>query len=263
VHTQDEEIELADLGVVFRRVRFEPAIDGNEHLFFSETEITNAAFARYLNDTDQWRDDTGLANAQKRWDAGFVRSDGTTSGQFSTGSPSIEVLRESSLWSEGSFPPGEDDFPVTFLTTAQATAFCDWLTKRYDLKGTFRLPSEQEWLYAAYGKDRDFPWGNDDRDWKSEGTQTVKAKPETRTPDGLYGMWGNASELVSSRSNGYGGQIGKDEQPWITVWLGHNFRDERVRGKPAHPRQDYWGYTHSAKSRSDATGFRVVFDPES
>jgi hypothetical protein len=75
-------------------------------------------------------------------------------------------------------------------------------------------------------------------------------------------MWGNVSELVLSESNGYGGKIPDKDSPWITKWLGTSYEDKTIRGHTAQPRQDHWGYTHSAISRSDDWGFRIVFVPK-
>ena len=181
---------------------------------------------------------------------------------MSTASPVIEINDRSALWRKGSFPQNRADHPVSFLDIEQAMAFCEWLNRRYSLDGTFRLPTEQEWLFAAYGTDRKFPWGNDERDWTGASTEPVRARPELSTPDGLYGMWGNVSEFVLSPSDGYGGKTDDPYTPFICQWLGTSYQDETVRGVATQPRQDYWGYTHSLKSRSDTWGFRIVFVPE-
>ena len=181
---------------------------------------------------------------------------------FSTGSPSIDIHRKSALWRRGISPSGEDTHPVTFITVGQATSFCEWLNARYGIAGTFRLPTEEEWLFAAYGAERKFPWGDDVREWTGKSTEPVRTRPQLRTPDGLYGMWGNVSEFVLSPWNGYGGKTADKYSPFITQWLGTSYHDEKIRGRATQPRQDYWGYTHSLESRSDTWGFRVVFVPK-
>lgn len=261
----DGKIHLADLDITLRKVTFDEPIDGYPALFFSETEITNQAFATFLADTDQLRDDTPLEQVEEKRSSGVVTrtSDGTTSVTLfsSTGWPSASIAQKSSLWRNGQFPAGHDDYPVSFISMPDAMNFCKWLTARYELNGEFRLPTEEEWVFAAYGTDRKFPWGDDERVWTATTTQPVKARPELRTPDGLYEMWGNVSELVLSPWNGYGGKIQDKYFPMITQWLGTGYADEEVRGEHAKPRQDYWGYTHSSRSRSDTWGFRIVFLP--
>jgi formylglycine-generating enzyme required for sulfatase activity len=174
----------------------------------------------------------------------------------------IHIHDPAALWRNGDFPKGRGDHPVSFVTIDEATKFCKWLDARYKLPGSFRLPIQDEWLFAAYGTDRKFPWGDVEREYTGKSTEPVKSRPELRTPDGIYGIWGNVSELVLSRSNGYGGRIDHKDEPWITKWLGEGYRIEEIRGEAVKPRQDYWGYTHSAYSRSDEWGFRIVFVPK-
>jgi formylglycine-generating enzyme required for sulfatase activity len=231
-----------------RKVSFDKAIDDNDFIFYSETEVSNRMFAAYLSETNQIRDDSELEKTtQKR------------TGIFSTAAPVTDISDRTALWRNGKMPEDREDHPVSFITTHQAMNFCNWLNDRYDIPGVFRLPTEEEWLFAAYGNDREFPWGDDKKKWIGKSTEPVNAHPELRTPDGLCGMWGNVSELILSNSDGYGGQIKDKYDPWICQWLGTSFKEEVIQG--AQPRQDYWGYTHSLSSRSDEWGFRFVFVP--
>jgi formylglycine-generating enzyme required for sulfatase activity len=103
-------------------------------------------------------------------------------------------------WKGRRVPPGLKDHPVVYVDLADARAYAQWAGKR--------LPSEQEWQYAAQGRDgRTYPWG--DR-WQEglcnkgpSGTSSVTAFPEGRSPFGCYDMCGNTWEWTESqRSDG-------------------------------------------------------------
>lgn len=53
-----------------------------------------------------------------------------------------------SNWANGKYPRGQDDYPVNFVSYADAEAYCAWLTQR-DGVNTYRLPNESEWELAA------------------------------------------------------------------------------------------------------------------
>lgn len=56
-------------------------------------------------------------------------------------------------WTHGKIAPGEENFPVTWISYEDAKAYASWAGKR--------LPTETEWQYAAQtDKLFDWPWGN-------------------------------------------------------------------------------------------------------
>jgi len=56
-------------------------------------------------------------------------------------------------WKDKRPVPGSENFPVVYVNQDDANAFARWAGKR--------LPTEQEWQYAAQGSDcRKYPWGN-------------------------------------------------------------------------------------------------------
>jgi iron(II)-dependent oxidoreductase len=55
-------------------------------------------------------------------------------------------------WSNGEYPKGWDNKPVTHVSLDDARAYCKWTGKR--------LPHEWEWQRAMQQDDRKYPWGN-------------------------------------------------------------------------------------------------------
>lgn len=93
--------------------------------------------------------------------------------------------------------------PVTGATWNDASVYCGWLKRR--------LPTEEEWEFAARGTDgRRYPWGND---WKRELANADTAKQAVvnvgsfkgSSPFGVFDMVGNAWEWTASPLTYYSG----------------------------------------------------------
>lgn len=102
-------------------------------------------------------------------------------------------------WPDGRPPSGREDHPVVYVDLDDARAFASWAGKR--------LPTEDEWQYAAQGLDgRKYPWGGHwetgrCNDGTTGSTTPVKAFPSGRSPFGCYDMCGNVWEWTESERN--------------------------------------------------------------
>ena len=106
-------------------------------------------------------------------------------------------------WTTGSYPDGAARRPVTGVAWDDAVAYCKWAGKR--------LPTEEEWEFAARGTDgRIYPWGND---WQQDAANANGARTDLvdvgsykgQSPFGAFDMVGNAWEWTASDFRAYPG----------------------------------------------------------
>lgn len=78
-------------------------------------------------------------------------------------------------WHDGTYPPGWDNKPVTWVSLEDARAYAAWAGKR--------LPHEWEWQYVAQGpEDRKYPWGDA---WKQDAVPVPDQGRAMRAPDNV------------------------------------------------------------------------------
>jgi serine/threonine-protein kinase len=107
------------------------------------------------------------------------------------------------LWKQGKFNAEEAKRPVTGVTWFDARDYAASVSKR--------LPSEEEWEYAARGADkRLYPWGNDFNPNRANvgdpGERVIKpvgSYPADKSPFDVFDMAGNAFEWVGSDWSSY------------------------------------------------------------
>jgi formylglycine-generating enzyme required for sulfatase activity len=178
--------------------------------FIDRTEVTNAAFKAFVDAHPDWSRERLAAD----------RHNG-------------EYLK---TWIGGSFPAGEADLPVTFITWHAAATFCEMSGRR--------LPTEAEWEFAAgRGSAAEFPWGDEMPDaGKANWSGTTIGKPSAvgRFPafHDLHDMAGNVWEFVADPwQDNY--QDGAKRSPGRRVIRGGSFGGSpvnlRVRYRDSHP----------------------------
>lgn len=136
-------------------------------------------------------------------------------------------------WNGGTKPPyGTDLWPVLNVSFEDVNAFARWRSERDKL--TYRLPTEEEWEYAARNGERNdlFPWGND---WKDnhavvkEATPTkVGSHPLGNNRWGVEDLVGNVWEWTSTKVSAYPGNptpIPTAAKDWVMIRGGGFDRD--------------------------------------
>jgi formylglycine-generating enzyme required for sulfatase activity len=170
-----------------------------------------------------------------------------------------------SYWREGKPGAGQEQFPVTNVSLDDANAFAHWRSKRDSV--TYRLPTEEEWEYAARNGSQDtvYPWGND---WRNECANVdnnplapVSSNTQCGSQAGILDLIGNVWEWTSSTAAVYQGNSKWDSlglpQPKGQVIRGGAY-DEPSHGAPkiTATRRSFVAPT----TKLSTLGFRLVHE---
>ena len=207
-------------------------------LYMSRTEVTVGQFRRFVEATDYVTQvERGRRHAFGLRDGKWVQEVG-----FS--------------WRNMGSQPLTDRHPVGNVTYADATAFCDWLSRTSTRSALFRLPTEAEWEYACRaGGSGAWPFGQTASALESYAwcrsnageTDNLVRPVATRLPNafGLFDMLGNVEELCVSEPPK------ADSTPEL-VWKGGN-----ISGGPLHVRPAARNPTYLIAAEG---GFRLVME---
>jgi serine/threonine-protein kinase len=165
-------------------------------------------------------------------------------------------------WTNGQPVAGSEMLPVVNVSYEDAVEFARWRSKR-DGKN-YRLPTEEEWEYAARGGDQGnlYPWGNTwvegyagVMDPREIVPKPVGSYPQDKTRWGVLDMEGNVYEWTSSKASYYPGnpqQVRPDNKNWI-VRRGASFSTDSELKLPLTSRN--W---NDPKLKNNMLGFRLV-----
>ena len=112
-------------------------------------------------------------------------------------------------WSGGKPPAGQERWPVRNISFADAEAFAAWRSQRDGVK--YRLPTEEEWEYAARsgGAFRFYPWGDEWGDGRADVDaqlpQPVGSLAAGASREGALDLIGNVWEWTASEASIYAG----------------------------------------------------------
>jgi serine/threonine protein kinase len=141
----------------------------------------------------------------------------------------VDFVRETnhaapSHWIGNKPPFGQEQWPVVNVSYDDAIAFAAWRSKRDGV--TYRLPSEQEWEYAARNGERGdlYPWGPDWQDkaavLKDATPSAVGSRPAGKNHWGVLDLIGNVWEWTASKASVYPGnraEVPHSMEDWVTI----------------------------------------------
>lgn len=222
-----------------------PTIDWNKKIDYEDPEVRDQLIGLFLmpNQTLDGKsrvDVTKLVYNQRVVDYRGANENPTMPAANFISTKPINIYPDTAVWlRQFSYSNNEpiakqynwfkafDDYPVVGVNWWQANAFCTWRTElwrgeregrgRY-YEGTFRLPTEMEWEWAARGGRQlsPYPWGGPyvlnkkgcylanfkpmAGDYSADGgLYTVRADAYTPNDYGLYNMSGNVAEWTGTK----------------------------------------------------------------
>lgn len=156
---------------------------------------------------------------------------------------------------------GQERWPVTNVSFEDAQAYAQWRSRRD--KVLYRLPTEEEWEYAARGHDPEnlYPWG---RAWKhgyanlgTDSLTPVGSYPLGASREGVLDLIGNAWEWTSSGAHFYPGNkrpFPDKEKGWIVV-RGGSYKSQAMGEEAITATSRGWV---TPSTRDSKLGFRLV-----
>jgi formylglycine-generating enzyme required for sulfatase activity/serine/threonine protein kinase len=168
-----------------------------------------------------------------------------------------------SHWLRGKPLPLQEKWPVVNVSPRDAEAFAAWRSSRDGV--VYRLPTEEEWEYAARsgGIYKLYPWGDRWEDnravVKEADAKPVGSFPEGANRWGVVDLIGNVWEWTSSKASLYegnqAGQIPSSTKEWVVARGGSFSSDPNNREIPISATYRDW---YDPTLRHPSFGFRLV-----
>jgi serine/threonine protein kinase len=133
-------------------------------------------------------------------------------------------------WVNGRPVAGQENFPVVYVSVDDVNAFIKWRSQRDQTD--YRLPTEQEWEYAARngGKNNLYPWGdrweNDRAGVEIAAPRAVGSFPNGQNVWGVQDLIGNVWEWTGSNPKLYPGAQGFVKNPKNVVIRGGSYNSK-------------------------------------
>ncbi len=196
---------------------------------------------------DFWMDKTEVTNGEYE---DFIKSSGymSTPSNWESGKPLARDLK----------------LPVRFVNVEDANAFAEWRSSRDKVK--YRLPTEEEWEYAARNGSANnlYPWGDSFKegcavvDRADTSPEPVGSKPCGADKWGVLDLIGNVYEWTSSDAALYPGNDGDVKSQFkgkVNVFRGGGALNKSTGNKAIT--STFRGFVDASK-RDQALGFRLV-----
>jgi hypothetical protein len=190
-------------------------VEVKDNLYINKYEVTNGDYRKFLSNLER-------SNQMDLYKMALY--DSTQWKKFAE--KDMDPMTDMYHWH-----PAYENYPVVCISYEGAKAYCEWLTKQYNLQRkrtytqvVFRLPTESEWRTAAGSGDpkaiTPFPNNNiknnsdcylaniqpvKGRFYDDGGFHQVKVSSYQPNKLGLYNTFGNVSEMTRDRGTALGG----------------------------------------------------------
>ena len=167
-------------------------------------------------------------------------------------------------WLRGKPLPLQEKWPVVNVSPRDAEAFAAWRSSRDGV--SYRLPTEEEWEYAARsgGVYKLYPWGDGWEDKravvKAADARAVGSIPEGANRWGVVDLIGNVWEWTSSKASLYQGnsrEITSQYREWVVARGGAYSSDPDNEQIPISATYRDW---YDPNLKHPSFGFRLVRD---